>query len=1259
MYPSKKKGRNSMKNLKKLGVALVVSLCVCMLVSFAVNAAGFSDTEKHWAKEYIEFGVEKGYISGYEDGTFKPDKTVSRAEFSKMINNAIKLTAVGTAKADFTDVASKDWFFNEVKKAENAGYITGYEDGSFRPSNSVTRQEAAVILSRIVFPIFERAELSKFGDGTLIDSWATDAVTMIAAKGYIKGDEKGNFSPKGALTRSQAAKLICEVVRNENVVNRNQNITSSGKEIIYSESLFTDDIVIDVEEADELFVTFKNCRILGSVYIKTDDAYVTFENTKAKALSLDAENAAVTIDKASEVKNTEVAAPAELSGNGFKKVVLSGDELSSGTVKLSGTFDSVAVGANAVISAQVIKQLDVNAKVSLVLQAGTVEKLTASSSAKGASINLAKKVVVEDVHNKAAVAYTGSGTIENANNEVTGVTYDGVTVEKTSGKVSEGAGSAVTSGDFFKDVEITPAKGKTNQAISVNFVFTFLESVYNNKGDALTADYIEDSFEIRKGSASGSKVAFEAKVSSNKKITLDPILNLANSTTYYVVVPKGTLTYGNGTENDKYETYFKTAAAKDEEGNDTTTDDEDDETAGVTMTPKSGATNVSIATTIKLTFDGTLKAYSSSKTFDADYIEEEAITIYEGSTSGDEVSFSASISGKTITLTPSGLLGDTKYYVVIGANKIKVGGTSLSKTTLNFTTEAGVPIKISPESGATNVSTLPEITVTFSEPVLQVGRNHDPLDESYIVDEVVLFRVGSATTTKDDAQISFSVTEIAENGRKFVIVPDEELESGKTYYIVVQEETLYGEVSKEENEKVTSSFKTASAMAPMFTPYDGRKNASPATDIKIAFSDELLKYSTKTDERVAIDDDYLAELVEDKKITLKRGSSKVLDITATLDEDGKTIIITPDDPLEDEKTYTVSVATKIFYAKIGNSYKYNTAGSATFDTNIALSPTITPKNEAEGVAVTVNPTIKFEENVFSTDAENRTLKPKYLKENVIKLVDEYGNDVDFTASATETTITVKPEKDLEGNTEYTLTLVGGTITNEDGEITNAEKSVTFTTKVSYTYTFTPENSSTDVSPLVNPTVRFGVPVLTTDDEAVDAEYAYDYIFMSVGSKATSVDSTSVIPTTIEVGDDGRTFTLIPDEILEFGKKYYIVVLKNGFHYDDDDGKSNAAANSLFTVIKEPAITNTKTSKPKVTATTNTVKITCTSNVKGEIVVEDESGTVVARKTNAKVGSNTIEIKELEADTEYTFNVYVIYEEEIESAKVEVTAKTKA
>ena len=1237
-----------MKRMSKLSVVVLLTVCICMICAFAVSAAKLTDIEKHWAKDYIEYGVEKGYISGYEDGTFLPDKTVSRAEFSKMINNAIKLTATGGAKAEFSDVKANDWFVNEVKKAENAGYITGYEDGTFRPSNSVTRQEAAVILSRIVLPIAERADINAFGDGDKVDTWAVDAVTMIAAKGYIKGDDKGNFNPKGALTRSQAAKLICEFVKNENIVNRNQNITEADKDVIYSEALLTDDIVIDVDGVEELKVIFKNSRVLGNVYIKTEGAQVELENAKIKNLYIDEEDVSVKMDKTSEVKNAYVEAPAVLKGNGFKKVVLSGEELSEGLVELDGSFAQVDISGDALVMASEIKNLEITGKVSLVLQSGTVEKLTCGAAAKNSTINLAKKVVVENAYNKVAVSYVGSGTIKTATNEVTGVKFDGVTVEKTTGKVAtDEEGKAPSSDDFFKNVETDPENKKTKVAISKSVSLTFINEVFDKNGEKLTAAYIKDNFKLTKSSASGSAVAFSATVaSSNKKITVNPDDNLKNGTKYYLTIPAGVLTYADGTTNGKFEMYFTTEAAPNQEVDED--EDSEDKDASVTMSPKSGSDNVSVSTSIKLTFDGTLKAYSG--TLDEAYIEDEAIEIHEGSKTGDTVRFSASISGKTITLVPSRLLGETDYYVVILGNKLKVGGNTLSKTTMSFTTEEGTPITISPANGATNISTKPEITVSFAEPMLNY--KGEDLDEDYIIDEVILFRKGSATKTGDDYQISYSVNKIAENRRSFVIVPDDELESGTTYYIVVVEESLVGETTETENAKFTSSFKTASAMAPMFTPYDEQENVAVGTEIRISFSDVLMTNESKKENRSEADDEYLAELIDDGYITLKRGS-KNIKFTATMSDDGKAVIITPDDALDAEKTYTVSIKAKSFYSKESTT-KSNAAGSATFNTNVAMSPTITPKDEAEDVSLTVNPTIKFSESILNDKGEE--LKSLYLKRS-ITFVNQYDEEVDFTASIVGSVITIEPEEDLEGNVAYTLTLLAGTIQNEDG-IFNEEKSVTFTTKVSNTLEVTPASGNKTASPLVNPTVKFGTELYTLDGDPVDEEYASEYIFLTEGTKST--DASDAIPAEISISADGRTFTIIPEYELDFGAKYYINVVEKKFLYADEETK-NKGNSTYFTVTAEPEFKVEPVSSPN---TKTSVKISFTSKVADssddelcQIVVEDESGEILKTQAITSTSKSTVTVSGLETG-EHTLSVYILYDGEFSSEVVEVIAKTK-
>ena len=1244
-HSGKRKDDLTMKRIARLAVLVLVSLLVSSL--FAVSAAELSDIKGHWAEEYIEYGIEQGYISGYEDGTFLPNKTVTRAEFSKMINSAVKMTSTGDAKGEFNDVSSKDWYFAEVKKAENAGYITGYEDGTFRPNNSITRQEAAVILSRIVLPTSERQELTSFADSATVDGWAEDAVSMIAAKGYIKGDENKQFNPKGALTRSQAAKLICEFVKNENVVNKNQTINPTSNKVVFSETLFTDDVIIDFEEETELTVNFENCRVIGKIIVKLDGVQIDLKNSKVNGMSIEAEDAFVTLDRDSEVKKTSVSAPATFVGGKFNNVVLDGHEVS---IKLSTDCEKVEVKGDAFIDADEIGQLDVSAKSSLVIQSGTIEKLTVDEAAKGSTINLASKVVVKQANNKAPVTYIGKGKIEKADNQVTGVVFDGVTVVETTGKKpTDGEGNGETDDEFFEDVTVSPANKKSSVSITSKIIFTFDEEVFNKDGKELTAGYIEDNFKIMRGSEDGTKTAFTATVASNnKKVTLEPASNLRNGTTYYVIIPEGVLAYEDASVNGKYSSYFKTIAASGEDDESSSNDDEDEE-ASVTMSPKNGAEDVSVTTSIKLTFDGTLKAYSG--TLDEEYIEEEAIEIREGSKTGETVSFSASINSKTITLVPSRLLGETDYYVVILGNKLKVGGSTLSKTTLSFTTEEGTAISISPANGATNISLMPEITVSFAEPMLQMD-GEDELTEDYIQDEVILFRKTSATKTADEFQVSYSVTEIAENGRKLVIVPDDELESGTTYYIIVVEESLVGETTETENAKVTSSFKTASAMAPMFTPYDEQENVAVGTEIKISFSDVLMTNESKKEDRREVDDEYLAELIDDDYITFKRGTKK-LDISATIDGDGKTVIITPEDALDPEKTYTLSIKSKAFYSKTSTT-KYNAAGSVSFDTNIAMSPAITPKDEAEDVSLTVNPTIKFSEKIYNDDGKE--LKSLYLKRS-ITFVDQYGEEVDFTVSIDGSTITVEPEENLEGNVAYTLTLLAGTIQNEDG-IFNEEKSVTFTTKVSNTIEITPA-SAAKASPLVNPTVKFGTALYTVDGDPVDEEYASEYIFLTEGTKSSDVDD--AIPATIEMSEDGRTFTIIPEDVLEFETKYYVNVVAKKFLFADEETE-NVAKNSYFTVIKEPALSKVSGSS----SSKNSAKITFTSNVAdssddelAQIVVEDENGEILKTQAITSTSSSSVTIKSLEADTDYTFFVYIVYDGEIESEPVEVTVKTRA
>lgn len=151
----------------------------------------------------------KDIIYGYGDGTFRPDKYVSRAEYVAMTNRTYKLRSGSTATY-FKDVKSGDWFAREVAYAVSAGYISGYPDGTFRPYQYITRQEAAVILASLLGlkPSHTSATLKAFPDGKALPDWARESVAALVERGYLKGDAKGYLQGNRAISRAEVACLL-------------------------------------------------------------------------------------------------------------------------------------------------------------------------------------------------------------------------------------------------------------------------------------------------------------------------------------------------------------------------------------------------------------------------------------------------------------------------------------------------------------------------------------------------------------------------------------------------------------------------------------------------------------------------------------------------------------------------------------------------------------------------------------------------------------------------------------------------------------------------------------------------------------------------------------------------------------------------------------------------------------------------------------------------------------------------------------------
>lgn len=155
------------------------------------------------------------YIGGFEDGTFRPDEAITRAAVAKIIAELLRYDASQTYDADFVDLENH-WAKNVIAYCVQRGVMGGYEDGTFRPDGAITRQEFAVIISRLAGT--QSNEGLTFTDVDAIAPWALDGVYTAYVHGWINGYEDGTFLPEKVMTRAETVKIFNAYLgRNANV----------------------------------------------------------------------------------------------------------------------------------------------------------------------------------------------------------------------------------------------------------------------------------------------------------------------------------------------------------------------------------------------------------------------------------------------------------------------------------------------------------------------------------------------------------------------------------------------------------------------------------------------------------------------------------------------------------------------------------------------------------------------------------------------------------------------------------------------------------------------------------------------------------------------------------------------------------------------------------------------------------------------------------------------------------------------------------
>ena len=170
------------------------------------TSKSFTDVSGHWAEANIKSLAQKGIINGFEDGTFKPNNSVTRAEFTTMVVKALGLTT--SADVNFTDVASGSWYESYIKSAVKAGLVSGMPDGSFKPDEQIKRQDAILILYRGFESVLKSGNPVEFTDKASISDYALEAANALSASGIVNGDDNLSFNPHHSTTRAEVAALL-------------------------------------------------------------------------------------------------------------------------------------------------------------------------------------------------------------------------------------------------------------------------------------------------------------------------------------------------------------------------------------------------------------------------------------------------------------------------------------------------------------------------------------------------------------------------------------------------------------------------------------------------------------------------------------------------------------------------------------------------------------------------------------------------------------------------------------------------------------------------------------------------------------------------------------------------------------------------------------------------------------------------------------------------------------------------------------------
>ena len=391
-------------------------LCLALLLGLLPAGTVLSARAASWAQPYAQQLVDWGVMRGDVSGNLNLDSAITRAEFVTLINRAYGYDKVGPTP--FTDVSSRDWYYQDIGIAYNIGYFKGTSATIASPRGTLTREQAAVLLSRNLMLQETVGETLGFSDSRTLSDWSRGLIGAAVAEGMISGYSDGSFQPKRNITRGEVAAMLVRAIGTPIQKSGDYSLGSVYGNVTINESgvNLRDTVIVGnlyltggIDLGD---VLLENVKVLGRIVISgggesnASQSSVVLRNVEANELnvdSIDGQFVTIRAEGTTDIPVTNVRTNAYLDdsswpGYGLSLIKLDGEE---GTkLQLAGNVKEV-------------RNLTPSSDLQVVQ--GTAEKITVDEYAKNSTLLVDVGTRIDELNLDVATRVTGDGDIKKLN----------------------------------------------------------------------------------------------------------------------------------------------------------------------------------------------------------------------------------------------------------------------------------------------------------------------------------------------------------------------------------------------------------------------------------------------------------------------------------------------------------------------------------------------------------------------------------------------------------------------------------------------------------------------------------------------------------------------------------------------------------------------------------------------------------------------------------------------------------------------------